>query len=91
MEIVLVKLYVGNLPWSTTDSTLEEMFSAIGPVDSAKVVTDRDSGRSRGFGFVEMSQTDGARAISELNGTQLESRELRVNEAQDKPRRSGGF
>lgn len=83
----LVKLYVGNLPWSTTDSDLESMFGAIGAVDSATVVTDRDSGRSRGFGFVEMSQEDGTRAISELNGTQLESRELRVNEAQDKPRR----
>jgi len=81
-----VKLYVGNLPWSTTDSDLENLFSAIGAVDSATVVTDRDSGRSRGFGFVEMSQEDGARAISELNGSQLESRELRVNEAQNKER-----
>jgi cold-inducible RNA-binding protein len=86
MEITLVKLYVGNLPWSTTDSDLENLFSAIGAVDSATVVTDRDSGRSRGFGFVEMSQEDGARAISELNGSQLESRELRVNEAQNKER-----
>ena len=82
-----MKLYVGNLPWSTTDGDLENLFSSIGPVTSAKVITDRDTGRSRGFGFVEMDQADGQRAIAELNGQQLESREIRVNEAQDKPRR----
>ena len=85
-----MKLYVGNLPWSVTDSELENLFTSIGPVQSARVVMDRDSGRSRGFGFVEMDQQDGARAIQELNGTQLESRELRVNEAQPKERRAGG-
>jgi RNA recognition motif-containing protein len=86
-----VKLYVGNLSWGTTDSDLEKCFSAIGPVTSARVITDRDTGRSRGFGFVEMSNSDGQRAIKELNGTQIDSRQIRVNEAQDKPRRASGY
>ncbi len=78
-----MKLYVGNLPWSTTNSDLEDLFGAVGNVDSAKVIADRDTGRSRGFGFVEMSQNDGTRAIAELNGRQIESRPIRVNEARD--------
>lgn len=87
-----VKIYVGNLPWSTTDSDLEELFGGFGPVTSAQVVTDRDSGRSRGFGFVEMEQADAERAIADLNGHQLESRQLRVNEANKRePRRAGGY
>ncbi|MEQ8483875.1 MAG: RNA-binding protein [Pseudomonadales bacterium] len=85
-----MKIYVGNLPWSTTDSDLENLFSTIGDVTSASVVMDRDTGRSRGFGFVEMSQADGQRAIAELNGHTIESRQLRVNEATSQPRRSGG-
>ena len=85
-----MKIYVGNLPWSTTDADLESLFAKIGPVTSASVVTDRDTGRSRGFGFVEMSQADGQRAIAELNGHTIESRALRVNEANSTPRRSGG-
>lgn len=85
-----MKIYVGNLPWSTTDSDLEELFARIGPVTSASVVTDRDTGRSRGFGFVEMSQADGEKAIAELNGHTVDSRALRVNEATSQPRRSGG-
>ena len=83
-----MKLYVGNLPWSTTDNDLEEMFGTVGTVESAKVISDRDTGQSRGFGFVEMSQSDGSRAIAELNGKQIESREIRVNEAQEKSRRA---
>lgn len=86
-----MKLYVGNLPWSTTDASLEQMFAAVGPVNSAQVVTDRDTGRSRGFGFVEMSDSDGSRAIAALNGRQIESREIRVNEAHDKPRRASNY
>ena len=82
-----MKLYVGNLPWSTTDSDLESLFSNIGPVTSANVITDRDTGRSRGFGFVEMDKGDAERAIAELNGHTLESRQLKVNQANDKPRR----
>ncbi|MGD8831053.1 MAG: RNA-binding protein [Pseudomonadales bacterium] len=83
-----MKLYVGNLPWSTTDSELEAMFSPFGPVDSARVITDRDTGRSRGFGFVEMQ--DGKRAMEELNGTEVGGRALRVNEANDQRQRGGG-
>jgi RNA recognition motif-containing protein len=85
-----MKIYVGNLPWSVADADLEEMFAKIGPVQSAQVVTDRDTGRSRGFGFVEMDQQDGNRAIAELNGHEVDSRALRVNEAQSKQRSGGG-
>lgn len=82
-----MKLYVGNLPWSMTNADLEELFGGIGPVTSANVITDRDSGQSRGFGFVEMDRADAQRAMSELNGREVESRALKVNEANDKPRR----
>lgn len=85
-----MKIYVGNLPWSTTDADLESMFSRIGPVVSASVIMDRETGRSRGFGFVEMAQADGQKAIAELNGHQIQSRALRVNEATSQPRRPGG-
>lgn len=86
-----MKIYVGNLPWSTADADLEALFNPIGAVTSARVITDRDTGRSRGFGFVEMSREDGQRAIAELNGHQLESRALRVNEANEQqPRKTGG-
>ena len=86
-----MKLYVGNLPWSVTDSDLENLFAGVGAVQSARVVMDRDTGRSRGFGFVEMDRQEATRAIAELNGHQLESRALRVNEAQSKERRASGF
>ncbi len=82
-----MKLYVGNLPWSMTDSSLETLFSECGPVTSATVVTDRETGRSRGFGFVEMDKADAQKAMSKLNGFQIESRALKVNEANDKPQR----
>ncbi len=86
-----MKIYVGNLPWSTTDASLEELFTTIGTVTSARVITDRDSGRSRGFGFVEMSQEDGQQAIADLNGHEIESRALRINEAKEQqPRQSSG-
>ena len=84
-----MKIYVGNLPWSTTDAELEELFAGIGPVRSATVINDRETGRSRGFGFVEMGQEDAQRAIAELNGTDIGGRQLRVNEANERPRRSG--
>lgn len=86
-----MKIYVGNLPWSVTDSSLESLFASYGTVESAQVVADRDSGRSRGFGFVEMDGASAARAISELNGHEIESRALRVNEAQSKERRASSF
>jgi len=85
------KLYVGNLPYSTTEQALHETFSQCGTVDSAKLVLDRDTGRSRGFGFVEMS-TDGEaqKAIQELNGHELGGRALKVNEARPKAAGGGG-
>ena len=85
-----MKLYVGNLPWSTGEAELEEMFAAIGAVTSANVITDRDTGRSRGFGFVEMSDDDAKRAIEELNGNEVDGRAIKVNEAEEKRRDSRG-
>ena len=85
-----MKIYVGNLPWRFSDQELNDLFARVGTVQSAKVITDRETGRSRGFGFVEMSQADGERAISELNGTQVQNRALRINEAAERPPRSGG-
>lgn len=86
-----MKLYVGNLPWSVDDQSLRELFATHGTVESATVITDRESGRSRGFGFVEMDQASGQRAMQELNGHQIDSRELKVNEANDRPKRSSGY
>ncbi|MFQ5852464.1 MAG: RNA recognition motif domain-containing protein [Candidatus Binatia bacterium] len=83
-------LYIGGLPYSVTDKRLEEIFSAHGTVESARVITDKFTGRSRGFGFVEMSsQSEAQKAIEVLNGTQLEGRTLVVNEARPQERRSG--
>ena len=82
-----MKLYVGNLPWSIDDSGLETLFGEFGPIVSATVVTDRESGRSRGFGFVEMDRADAEKAMSELNGREVDSRALKVNEANEKTRR----
>ena len=81
-----MKLYVGNLPWSVDDSDLSNLFESVGPVTSATVVMDRDTGRSRGFGFVEMAEHDGLRAAEELNGQNVDGRAIRVNEAQSKSR-----
>lgn len=76
------KLYVGNLPFSATDQSLATMFAQAGTVESAKVITDRDTGRSKGFGFVEMSSDAEAQAgISKFNGADFEGRPLTVNEA----------
>ena len=82
------RLYVGNLPYSATESSLTQLFSRCGTVESAKVITDRDTGRSKGFGFVEMATDEEAeRAVSELNGKELEGRRLNVNEAKPQERR----
>jgi len=89
---VSTKLYVGSLPYSTTDAQLTDLFSQYGAVTSAKVITDKFTGQSRGFGFVEMATSEEAtRAIESLNGTKLEQRTLVVNEAkpQEKRERSG--
>jgi cold-inducible RNA-binding protein len=85
------KLYVGGLPYSVTDGRLQELFSAHGTVESASVISDKFTGQSRGFGFVEMSSgSEAQKAIESLNGTQLDGRTLTVNEAKPKARREGG-
>ena len=82
------KLYVGNLPYSFTDSTLEELFAQSGKVVSSTVIMDRDSGRSKGFGFVEMSSEEEAdSAIEKFNGHEIEGRPLKVDKAKQKPAR----
>jgi len=82
------KLFVGNLSYETTSADLEALFSPVGPCESATVITDRDTGRSRGFGFVEMSSSSEAQAaVTELNGHELGGRTLNVSEARE---RSGG-
>ncbi len=88
------KLYVGNLPYSVNQQTLQDMFSQYGTVDSVNVITDRDTGQSKGFAFVEMSSNEEAqKAIKELNGSNLEGREIKVNEAKPKAPRDdrGGY
>jgi RNA recognition motif-containing protein len=88
----MTKLYVGNLPWSATEEDVRELFSDIGEVQSANLILDRETRRSRGFAFVEMNQDDAEKAISQLNGKDFQGRDLRINEAMDKPkqRSSGG-
>lgn len=85
------KLYVGNLPFSATEQSLADTFAAFGSVESAKIITDRDSGRSKGFGFVEMSSDSEAQeAISKLNGSDYGGRQMTVNEARPQAPREGG-
>lgn len=85
------KLYVGGLPYSITEGRLQEIFEAHGTVESARVISDKFTGQSRGFGFVEMSSGGEAqKAIEALNGTQLDGRTLVVNEAKPQERREGG-
>ncbi len=90
-----MKLYVGNLPYSMTDSELEALFADAGSqVQSAKVVMDRETGRSRGFGFVEMDDADGREAIEKFHGQEFQGRALVVNEArprEERPRSGGGY
>jgi RNA recognition motif-containing protein len=84
------RLYVGNLSYSTTETALNRLFSQFGTVDSVKVITDRDTGRSKGFAFVEMAtDADAEKAIAQLNGKDLEGRKLNVNEARPLERREG--
>jgi RNA recognition motif-containing protein len=85
------KLYVGNLPFSATDDSLRDMFGQVGQVESARIITDRDTGRSKGFGFVEMStEQEASEAIKKFNGKELDGRSLTVNEARPMPARDGG-
>ena len=84
-------IFVGNLDFSTTEDDLRQLFATYGQVDRVSIMTDRDTGRSRGFGFVEMSSSeDGEKAIAALNGSQLGGRKLNVNEARPKTERGGG-
>jgi RNA recognition motif-containing protein len=86
------KLFVGNLSFDTTTADLEALFAQIGACESAAVVTDRATGRSRGFGFVEMaSASDAQKAIAELNGRELHGRTINVNEAREREGGGGGF
>src|SRR6476646_9303841 len=89
------KLYVGNLPFSATDQILSDTFSQCGTVESAKIITDRDTGRSKGFGFVEMStEAEAQDAISKFNGADYDGRAMTVNEAKPmapRENRGGGF
>jgi len=86
-----MNIYVGNLSYGTTEENLRTEFSAYGEVTAARIVTDRDSGRSKGFGFVEMAdQAAGEKAIAELNGKEVDGRSLKVNPAKPKEERSSG-
>ena len=87
------KLYVGSIPFTATEESLRELFTSIGEVESVKIITDADTGRSKGFGFVEMSSSEDAKkAIEQLNGTKFMERALVVNEARpQQPREGRGF
>jgi RNA recognition motif-containing protein len=86
----VTKLYVGNLPFTATEDAVRALFAPHGTVEKLSLVTDRDTGRARGFGFVEMSNTDASRAMQALNGQDFEGRALRINEAQDRASGGGG-
>ena len=86
-----MKLYVGNISFNTSNQDLNDLFGAVGTVESANIIEDRETGRSRGFGFVEMaSQAEGENAIAQLNGKEVDGRALKVNEAKPQENRSGG-
>ncbi len=85
----VTKLYVGNLSFTATDESVRALFSQHGTVEKVSLISDRDTGQPRGFGFVEMSNSDATRAMQALNGTEFDGRSLKVNEAQDRER-SGG-
>ncbi len=86
----MTKLYVGNLPFSATEDAVRALFASHGTVEKVSLINDRDTGRPRGFGFVEMSNADASRAMQALNGKDMDGRSLKINEAQDKPRNGGG-
>jgi RNA recognition motif-containing protein len=83
-------MYVGNLPFTATEDSVRTLFSAHGTVDKVSLINDRDTGRPRGFGFVEMPKADADAAMQALNGRDFEGRALKVNEAQDRERSGGG-
>ena len=86
----MTKLYVGNLPFTATEDAVRTLFAPHGTVEKVSLINDRDTGRPRGFGFVEMSNADASRAMQALNGKDMDGRALKINEAQDKPRTGGG-
>ena len=86
----VTKLYVGNLPFTATEEAVRALFSKHGTVEKVSLITDRETGRPRGFGFVEMSNADASRAMQTLNGADFDGRALRVNEAQERDRAGGG-
>ena len=83
------RIYVGNLSYQTTENDLTSLFEQAGQVESVSIITDRDTGRSKGFGFVEMSNEDGEKAIAQFNGTEINGRALTVNEARPREERGG--
>lgn len=88
------RIYIGNLSFDTTEDEITNLFQQVGEIESATIITDRDTGRSKGFGFVEMSDEDAEKVIAQFNGTELNGRTLTVNEARPRPERSdnrGGF
>jgi cold-inducible RNA-binding protein len=85
----MTKLYVGNLPFTATEDAVRALFAPHGTVEKLSLISDRDTGRARGFGFVEMSSADASRAMQALNGQDFDGRPLKINEAQDRAR-SGG-
>ena len=86
----MTKLYVGNLPFTATEDGVRTLFAAHGTVEKVSLINDRDTGRPRGFGFVEMSNADASRAMQALNGKDFDGRSLKINEAQDKAGGGGG-
>jgi len=84
------RIYVGNLSYQTTENDLSTLFEQVGQVESVNIITDRDTGRSKGFAFVEMSSEDADKAIAQFNGTELDGRALTINEARPREERSGG-
>ena len=86
----MTKLFVGNLPFSATEQSVRALFEPHGEITSLALINDRDTGRPRGFGFIEMSNADAAKAMQALNGKDFEGRAIKVNEAQAKERSGGG-
>jgi RNA recognition motif-containing protein len=87
---MMKSIYVGNLPFTATEDEVRDLFAAYGEVESVRLMTDRDTGRPRGFGFVKMGSDDAQSAIQALNGKNLGGRDLRVNEAEDRKPAGGG-
>jgi RNA recognition motif-containing protein len=85
-----MRIFVGNLSYQTTEDQLSDLFSEVGTVESATIVTDRDTGRSRGFAFIEMDKDAAAKAIEKFNGVELNGRAINVNEARPRPERNFG-